>query len=236
MKSLYRFNYSNNVLSNFNTVDDSNNPIFQRFYSFKFNSFLHKNKTLLKKIKRGVSSNVKDISNKRNLSHSFYNLLINSWVKKGLKLNFLKHYNIFIEKLIYLLVFDPKIFSSTENFVFVNDLIKFKKNQYDLKILLNEPLKDLEFMFDMKVKKLGKKLKKKYKKKFIFEIKYIYTKKRLKYSLNQLYYHSFSYKDRKYSDRIYSTFFNVIFNTKSCDIWEKKVNTYVMAVKRFKTY
>jgi hypothetical protein len=97
-------------------------------------------------------------------------------------------------------------------------LLDTKDYYYKFENLLNEPLKDLEYVFDLKIKKLSKKLQKKYNKKYDYKIIHINKKKRLRYLLKMFYININSYKYNKYSDRIFFNLINIILNTKENEI------------------
>lgn len=188
---------------------------FKKLFMYDFCFDFVKNKNLLKKTNKGVKFSLKNLSQKRNMNYDLNNLLINSWVKKGLKLKFLKNYNIFLEKFLFLIIYNFEFFKDYPNFSFVSDVIFLKNSKIKFEYFLEEPLKNLEFMFDLKVKKLSKKLIKKLKKKHTYVVNYLHKKKRLKYALNSIYMSSYNYNEKKYYDRIFSTFLNVIFDTKN---------------------
>lgn len=204
---------------------------YEDFDYYNFNKSFIKNKFYFKKTNRGSKLSVKLISMKRNKNIDINNLLINSWIKKGKKLNFLKNYNIFLENFFFLIVKEPTFFKDYPNFDFIYDLLKTKTYHFKFKFLLYEPLKTLEYIFDLKLKKLNKKLKKKLKKKYSYSINYLHKKKRLKHVLNMFYYSSNFYKNKKYFERIFFTFLFIIFDTKSTPIWERKLNVYKIALK-----
>lgn len=232
MKFIHDFNYATSQ-SSFKILFEKENKD-KKFEYYYFNKFT-KNKFFFKKTHYGVKFNVKLKSLRRNKNLSLNNLLINSWIKKGLKLNFLKNYNIFIKNWNFLMIKNRSFFKDQPNFEFVFDMIRSKRYNFNLTNLLIYPLDFLEHMFDLKLKKLNKKMKKKYKKKYIYTIKYLHQPKRLKYTLGMLYNSSNYYNTNKcYHERIFNTFLNVIFNTKNTPIWEKKLNTYKVALKFLK--
>lgn len=236
MKFLYTFDYINNFTYHFilnkdeNTDEDEDLDCTDLLYKLKF----VKKNIFNKKTNYGIKHNIKLLSLKRNKNLSLNNLLINSWIKKGLKLNFLKNYNIFLERFFFLLTHDKQFFQDQPNFEFVYDLLRSKNYNYNLIYLLLEPMYVLEHMFDLKLKKLNKKMKKKYKKKYIYTVKYLHISKRLKNTLSMFYFSSNSYNHKKYYDRIFFTFLNIIFNTKNTPIWNRKLNVYKIALKFLK--
>lgn len=216
----YRNNF--NYFFNFNNDETDNFVFFKKFI---------KNKNFLRKTNKGVKHNIKYTSIKRNKNIYLDSMLINSWIKRGLKINFLKNYNLFLEQFYYLIINEPQFFENYPNCDFIFDLLKTKSFHFKIKHLLKEPLKELEYIFDLKLKKLNKKLKRKLKKKYSYTINYLHKNKRLKHTLNMFYYSSNFYKNKKYFERIFFTFLFIIFDTKSTPIWERKLNVYKIALK-----
>lgn len=233
MKYIHNYFYPNTIYNNIflkKESDFSEEEEETVFYNLDF----IKKSFFFKKTNHGIIINTKSTSLRRNKNINFNNLLINSWIKKGLKLNFLKNYNIFLKNFFFLIVVEKKYFSEFKNFNFVYDLLNSKNYNYKFQNLLVNPLILLEFMFDLRLKKLNKKMKKKYKKKYTYTIKYLYKLKRMKYVLNMLYSSSNFYNNKKYYDRIFFNFLYIIFDTKNTPIWEKKLNTYKIALKFLK--
>lgn len=231
MKFIYNLSYTNNFTLYFNFYEeDYEDDLQEHLYNISFS----KKSFFFRKTNYGVKNNIKLLSLKRNKNLSINNLIINSWVKKGMKLNFLKHYNMFVKNFFFLITTQKSFFSDYPNFSFVYDLLSSKKYNYKIHNLLVNPLTFLEHMFELKLKKLNKKMKKKYKKKYIYTIKYLHKSKRLKNTLNMFYYSSNFYNNKKYFDRIFFTFLNIIFDTKNTPIWEKKLNVYKIALKFLK--
>lgn len=233
MKFIHNYDYKNNFFY-FYYLNINNNIDDEDVNNFSFNSKFFKNFFFFRKTNKGVKNNVKLQSFQRNKNFDLNNLLINSWVKKGKKLLFLKHYNIFLNYFWYLINTNNNYFLSYPNTQFIYDLLILKKYNYKLHNLLKNPLEMLEHMFELKLKKLNKKMKKKHKKKYIYTIKYLHKPKRLKNVLNMFYSSSNFYNNKKYYDRIFFTFLNIIFNTKNSPIWEKKLSTYKIALKFLK--
>lgn len=113
-------------------------------------------------------------------------------------------------------------------------MLSMREHDYNLPFLLDEPFKVLEHMFDLKLRKLNKKMKKKHKKKYMYVIKYLHKPKRLKSLLKMFYLSSNLYNHKKYYDRIFFTFLNIIFDTKNTPIFSKKLNVYRVAFKFLK--
>jgi hypothetical protein len=221
----------------FNSFDYKNN--FNKFIYkyeddldlFVFNKRFIKNKFFLKKTNKGSKINIKYNSVRRNKNFSLNNLLINSWVKKGLKLNFLKSYNIFLENFFFILNNNKSFFKDYPNYEYVYDILKTKGYNYRFENLLLHPISELEYMFELKLKKLNKKLKKKLKKKYSYTINHFHYKKRVKHILNLSYLSSNFYKEKKYFERIFLNFVNIVFDTKNTPIWDRKINVYKIAFK-----
>lgn len=231
MKFLYDFRYIDNFSLHYNSVnEDDNEDDLDTFYIKRFSKKI----IFFRKTNYGYKNNIKLLSLKRNKNLDFNNLMINSWIKKGLKLNFLKNYNNFLKNFNFLIVKNKIYFKDYPNFEFVFDLIRSKTYNYKLQNLLIEPLYVLEHMFDLKLKKLNKKMKKKHKKKHIYVIKYLHKSRRLKNTLNMFYFSSNYYNYKKYHERIFFTFLNIIFNTKETPIWNKKLNVYKIALRFLK--
>ena len=233
---MYNFSYINNYIKFYSYINDEDYDEEEEEISseFFYNSKFSKKSLFLRKTLYGVKQNTKLASLKRNKNLDINNIMINSWVKKGMKLNFLKHYNIFLKYFMFLISNQKTFFSEYPNTEFVYDLLNSKFHNYKLQSLLVLPLELLEHMFELKLKKLNKKMKKKFKKKYIYTIKYLHRSKRLKNTLNMFYFSSNFYKNKKYSERIFYTFLYIIFDTKNTPIFEKKLNVYKIALKFLK--
>lgn len=231
MKFIYEFSYKNNFLIFYDFYEEEYE---ENLYDCSYNINFIKKNIFFRKTKYGIKNNSKLLSLKRNKNFSVDNLMINSWVKKGMKLNFLKHYNLFLKQFFFLINTQKQYFNEYPNTDFVYDLLNSKKYNYKFYNLLLNPLELLEHMFELKLKKLNKKLKKKFKKKYIYTVKYLHKSKRLKNTLNMFYLSSNFYNNKKYYDRIFYTFLFIIFDTKNTPIWEKKLNVYKIALKFLK--
>ena len=159
------------------------------------------------------------------------NQLLNIWVKNGLKLNLLKHYNFFLENFYLKLISNITFYENYPNYNYVLELLDTKDYYYKFENLLTDPMKELEYIFDLKIKKLNKKLQKKYNKKYDYKIVHINKKKRIRYLLKMFYSNINFYKYNKYSERIFFTLINIVFNTKETEVWTKKLHTYKTVFK-----
>jgi hypothetical protein len=110
-------------------------------------------------------------------------------------------------------------------------LLDTKDYYYKFENLLNDPLKELEFVFDLKIKKLSKKFQKKYNKKYDYKITHINKKKRLRFLLKSFYSNINYYKLNKFSERIFYTLINIVFNTRETEVFNKKINIYKTVFK-----
>lgn len=221
MKFLIKTSYKNN----FNYYD----LLYYTLYFYKIN--LVRKKQFFKKTDKGLKLDRRFDSIKRFKNLNFNNQLFNIFLKNGLKLNLLKHYNVFLENFYNLLINETKLYKELPNYNYVLELLDTKDYYYKFENLLNEPLKDLEYIFDLKIKKLSKKFQKKYNKKYDYKIVHINKKKRLRYLLKMFYLNINTYKYNKYSDRIFFNLVNIVFNTKENEIWEKKLGTYKTVFK-----
>ena len=203
---------------------------FSRYF-YKLNNI--KNKKFLRKTNSGKKLNIKLTSIRRFKNVSFTNQLFNLWLKRGYKLGLLKYYNIFTEKFNYILAneFELKNYENTPHYIYILELLDTKYYYYKYNNLLKEPFKELEYIFDLKIKKLGKKLQKKYKKKYDYKIVHIHRKKRIRYILKLLYSNVTMYKHNKFHSRIFNILMTLIFNTQELEMWERKVNTYKIIYK-----
>lgn len=233
MKFIYDLSYPTNPQKlKFSFEKEYKNLTLSYIYSKKF----IKKPFFFKKTFYGVKYNIKLKSIRRNKNLDLNNLLISSWTKKGLKLNFLKNYNVFFKKFNFLISREFSFFKDYQNFEFVKGLLISKRYNYNLLNLLIYPLEVLEFMFELKLKKLNKKMKKKYKKKYMYSIKYLHKPKRLKHTLNTFYSSSDHYLNKYYHERIFNVFLHIIFDTKNTPTWEKKLNVYKIAFKFLKKF
>ena len=129
-----------------------------------------KKKIFCLKTFKGKKITTKLLSIRRNKNITLDNQLINCFVKKGKKLNFLKHYNIFLENFFYLLTTNKQFYENFLNSDYILNSLKTKFYYYKFSNLLVDPIEDLKCIFDLKVKKVEKKKKKKKNKKYIYKI------------------------------------------------------------------
>ena len=221
MKFLINSSYKNNF-NYFNITKFS--------YYFFQKRFIKKKKFLIRTV-NGKRLDLKLDSLRRFKNFSFNNQITNMWVKRGLKLNLIKHYNIFLKNFYLLLLNDAISYKNSQNYAYVLELLDTKYYYYRLENLLKDPFLELEYIFDLKIKKLNKKLQKKYKKKYDYKIIHINKEKRVRYIIKLLYSNINLYKHNKYSDRIYHLFMTIIFNTKELEIWERRISTYKIIYK-----
>ena len=201
---------------------------YTRFYYYLR---LVKKKQFFRKTKYGSKLDSRFDSIRRFKNINFNNQLLNVWLKKGLKLNLLKHYNQFLENFYLILITNTKFYENYPNYNYVLELLDTKDYYYRFENLLRDPIKELEYIFDLKIKKISKKLQKKYNKKFDYKIIHINKKKRLRYLFKMFYSNLNTYKYNKYSDRIFFNLINIVFNTKETEVWEKKLSTYKTVFK-----
>ncbi len=221
MKFLIKSSYKNNF-NYFNSINYT-----KYFYALN----MIKKKQLFKKTKKGVKLDSRFDSIRRFKNINFNNQLLNVWVKNGLKLNLLKHYNLFLENYHLTLISNISFYENYPNYNYVLELLDTKDYYYKFENLLTDPMKELEYIFDLKIKKLNKKLQKKYNKKYDYKIIHINKKKRLRYLLKTFYSNINYYKYNKYSERIFFTLINIVFNTKETEVWNKKLHTYKTVFK-----
>jgi hypothetical protein len=110
------------------------------------------------------------------------------------------------------------MYSHTPNYQYITELLDTKYYYYRFENLLKEPFLELEYIFDLKIKKVPKKLQKKFNKKYDYKIVHIHKNKRIRYILKLLYSNINIYKYNHYSDRIYNTLITLLFNTKEMEI------------------
>lgn len=221
MKFLIKSSYKNNF-NYFNFIS------YTRYF-YLLN--LIKKKQFSKKTNKGVKLDSRFDSLKRFNNLNVNNQLLNIWLKKGLKLNLLKHYNVFLKNFYLILMLNISFYENYPNYNYVLELLDTKDYYYKFENLLNDPMKELEYIFDLKIKKLNKKLQKKYNKKYDYKIVHINKKKRLRYLLKTFYVNINYYKYNKYSERIFYTLINIVFNTKETEVWKKKLHTYKTVFK-----
>jgi hypothetical protein len=221
LKFLIKSSYKNN-LNYFNSIS-----YIKYFYVLD----LIKKKQFFKKTKKGVKLDSRFDSIRRFKNINLNNQLINIWLKNGLKLNLLKHYNLFLEIFFYKLISNVNFYENYTNYNYVLELLDTKDYYYKFENLLNDPIKELEYIFDLKIKKLNKKLQKKYNKKYDYKIVHINKKKRVRYLLKVFYSNINHYKYNKYSERIFFTLINLVFDTKKTEVWDKKITTYKTVFK-----
>lgn len=208
MKFLIKSSYKNNF-NYFNSIS------YTRYYYYLN---LIKKKQFFKKTKKGVKLDSRFDSIKRFKNINFNNQLLNIWLKNGLKLNLLKHYNVFLENYYLILITDLKFYENFPNYNYVMELLDTKDYYYKFDNLLTDPIKELEYIFDLKIKKLSKKLQKKYNKKYDYKIIHINKKKRLRYLFKMFYSNLNFYKYNKYSERIFFNLINIVFNTRETEV------------------
>lgn len=188
------------------------------FISFFYKLNFVKSKFLFKKTINGKRFNPKIDSVRRFKNLKFTHQLINLWMKKGSKLSFLKHYNYFLNNFYLVLIGDARGYENAHNYKYVLELLDTKYYYYRFENLLKEPFFELEYIFDLKLKKLSKKLQKKFNKKYDYKIVHIHKNKRIRYLIKLLYSNLQLYKHNKYSERIFMVLITLIFNTKDLEI------------------
>lgn len=208
MKFLINSSYKNN----FNYFN------FINFSYYFFQKRFVKNKKFFKKTINYKRLDLKLDSLRRFKNFSLNSQILSMWIKQGLKLNLIKHYNIFLNNFYFLLLNDAIQYKNSQNYDYVLELLDTKYYYYKFENLLKDPLKELEYIFDLKIKKLNKKLQKKYKKKYDYKIIHINKEKRMRYIIKLLYSNINLYKYNKYSDRIFYLFNTTIFNTKELEM------------------
>lgn len=222
MKFLIKSSYKNN---------------FNYFYSIFYNYYRYdrnfiKNRYFLKKTHRGVKLDPKLDSSRRFRNIDFNNQFLNMWLKKGLKLRLLKHFNLFLQEFKVLLINDATQFKDLPNYNYVIELLNTKYYYYKFENLLDDPFEELEYVFDLKIKKLGRKLQKKLNKKYEYKVFHIHKHKRVRYIIKLLYFNLPFYKQQKYFERMYNLLINLIFDTKELEIWKRRADTYKVVYKQ----
>ena len=145
MKFLIKSSYKNNF-NYFNLIN------YTRYF-YLLN--LIKKKQFFKKTNKGIKLDSRFDSIKRFKNLSVNNQLLNIWLKKGLKLNLLKHYNVFLQNFYLILISNISFYENYPNYNYVLELLDTKDYYYKFENLLNDPLKELEYVFDLKIKKLN---------------------------------------------------------------------------------
>jgi hypothetical protein len=100
----------------------------------------------------------------------------------------------------------------------VLELLDTKYYYYKFEKLLKEPFSELEYVFDLKIKKLQKKLQKKFNRKYDYKIVHINKIKRIRYIIKLLYSNINLYKHNRYSERLFLLLTTLVFDTKKLEI------------------
>lgn len=204
-------------------INSSYKNNFNYFNFINYSYFLYQKRFIKKKKFFKKTFNLKRVdfkldSLRRFKNFSFNNQILSMWLKKGFKLNLVKHYNIFLKNFYILLLNDAYRYKNLPNYDYVFELLDTKYYYYKFENLLKDPFKELQYIFDLKIKKLNKKLQKKYKKKYDYKIIHIHKEKRVRYIMKLLYSNINLYKYNNYSERIFYLFISTIFNTKDLEI------------------
>lgn len=204
-------------------INSSYKNNFHYFNISFFSFFLYQKRFLKKKkfIKKTINNKRLDLkldSLRRFKNFSFNNQILNIWTKKGLKLNLVKHYNLFLKNFYNLILDGAEQYKNSQNYDYVFELLDTKYYYYKFENLLKDPFNELEYIFDLKIKKLNKKLQKKFKKKYDYKIIHINKEKRTRFVIKLLYSNINLYKHNKYSDRIFFLWVSTIFNTRDLEI------------------
>ena len=221
MKFLTNSSYKNNF-NHFNNIS------FSFFYYQK--KFI-KNKKFFIKTKNKKRLEFKLDSLRRFKNFNLHNQILSMWTKKGSRLNLVKHYNLFLKNFYLILLDDAYQYRNSQNYDYVVELLDTKYFYYKFENLLKDPFKELEYIFDLKIKKLNKKLQKKFNKKYDYKIVHINKEKRIRYVIRLLYSNINLYKFNKYSERIFSLLTTIVFNTKELEIWERRISSYKVVYK-----
>lgn len=153
------------------------------FCYFKYNK-INKNifiRTINKKIK-----NFKDRSFNRDKNLNILKKYYNISIYNGKKESFFNNFNSFLKLFFFIFIKKNNYFDSYINYSNLYKLLDLKKINFDFSNLIKDFLYEYTSIFDIQICKVPKKYKLKFKKKFLFELKYIYNKKRLKYTLKLL--------------------------------------------------
>jgi len=205
------------------------------FYYFNFCYFkyhkLNKNifiKTTNKKIK-----NFKDKSFNRDKNLNVLKKYYNISVYNGKKESFFGNFNSFVKLFFYIFIKKNSYFDTYINYSNLYKLLDLKKINFDFGVLIKDFLYEYTAIFDIQICKVPKKYKLKFKKKFIFELKYVYNKKRLKYTLKLL--NNFIKNNNNLNLKInfFWTFVEIFLNPRNSFLWKRKINIYSKAMKKF---
>jgi hypothetical protein len=168
---------------NFYKKPDIKKNYFINFCFFKYTK-LNKNifiKNLNKKIK-----NFKDKSFNRDKNIPILKKYFNISVYNGKKESFFNNFNKFVNIFYFIFIKKNNYFFNQPNYENLFKLLELKKINFDFNYLIKDFLYEYVSIFDINIVKVPKKYKLKFKKKFMFELSYIYSKKRLKYILKLL--------------------------------------------------
>ena len=213
----------------------NSNIIFYDFYFlnfcfFKYNKINKNNfvKSINKKLK-----NFKDKSFIRDKNVTILKKYYNISVYNGKKESFFQNFNNFIKFFFFIFIKKNSFFNNYVNYNNLFKLLELKKINFDFNFLIKDFIFEYSSIFDIQICKVPKKYKLKFKKKFTFELKYIYNKKRLKYTLKLL-NNSVKHKQKfNLNTKLFWVFVELLLDPKNSFLWKRKINIYNKAMRKF---
>ena len=156
------------------------------YYDFSFYKYNKPSKNLFIKNINRKKKNFKEFSDIRDKNLIILKKYYNISNYNGKKESFFTNFNYFIKIFFFIFIKKNTFFNSYSNYNNLFELLNLKQINFDFNILIKDFIYEYNSIFDIKICKVPKKYKLKFKKKFNFELTYIYSKKRLKYTLKLL--------------------------------------------------
>jgi len=186
----------------------------------KINKLKFQNKTLLSVKRR---SNI-------NIAGKF----LNFFLRRGLKIQYLKALNLGISGFYFFYFFFNKfLVKQHSNYSSVFGLIPNFIGFYHFSKMLNFFSNLLEPFFYLRVKRVEKKYRKKIKKKFVSETVYIKPPKRIGLVLKSLLYYTNMFSHNSVSERLSWALFKTLTEQKNSYLYKRKIYMYTKMFKKF---
>ena len=187
-----------------------------------------------KKTKKIKFSNKNILSTKRRANMDISDKFLNFFLRRGLKIQYLKSLNLGISGFYFFYFFFNKFLSKQHmDYSSVFNLIPNFIGFYYFPKMLNFFSNLLEPFFYLKVKRVEKKYRKKLKKKFVSETVYIKPQKRIGLVLRSLLYYTNIFSHNSVSERLSWALFKTLTEQKNSYLYKRKIYMYTKMFKKF---
>ena len=187
-----------------------------------------------KKTKKIKFNNKTLLSVKRRNNLNISNKFLNFFLRKGLKIQYLKALNLGISGFYFFYFFFNKfLIKQHEGYSSVFSLIPNFIGFYHFSKMLDFFSTLLEPFFYLRVKRVEKKYRKKLKKKFVSETVYVKPQKRIGLVLRSLLYYTNIFSHNCVSERLSWALFKTLTEQKNSYLYKRKIYMYTKMFKKF---